>query len=189
MLYLVSRSPRRIALLKRYGYLFEIMDSRWHEENPEYGEKEIALYNAIRKLESVGNLPEKGVLLAADTIVWHEGKILGKPKDNGEAIQHLRILSGKTHSVVTGIALLHISSGKKVHFSEETLVTFKDLTEVEIKWLISSNEALDKAGSYAIQGKAGLFITRIEGCYMNVVGLPLPRIYPILRDWGICPQP
>lgn len=187
MIYLISRSPRRILLLKRYGYPFKVLDSDSSEKNPPYGEKDIPLHNAMKKLEGVRDIPKEGILLAADTIIWLEGKILGKPRDKKEASIHLKLLSGKTHSVVTGVSMLNISTGKKINFFEETLVTFQRLTEHEIDWLISSYEDLDKAGSYAIQGKAGLFVKKIEGCYMNVVGLPLPRIYPILKEWGVHP--
>lgn len=189
MLYLVSRSPRRASLLSQYGYAFEVLEEETEEEIPRWGEKEIALKNARRKLERVRRPPKEGVLLAADTIVWVEKRILGKPESEDEARLHLGLLSGRRHSVVTGVALMNLSKGVSEYLLEETLVTLRELNKEEIDWLLLSGEALDKAGSYAIQGKAGIFVTRIEGCYMNVVGLPLPRIYPILRDWGVSPGP
>ncbi len=188
MIYLVSRSPRRAKILRDFGYEFKVVETSYEEKSSVKGEKDVALLNAKRKLNLVKIIPKSGVLVAADTIVWVDGRILGKPQDVKEAVEHLSILSGRSHYVVTGVAMFKVDTGEREYLLEETLVTFFPLDREEIEWLALNGEAIDKAGSYAIQGRAGIFVRRIEGCYMNVVGLPLPSMYPILRRWGELPN-
>ncbi len=188
MIYLVSRSPRRAKILRDFGYEFKVVETSYEEKSSVKGEKDVALLNAKRKLNLVKIIPKSGVLVAADTIVWVDGRILGKPQDVKEAVEHLSILSGRSHYVVTGVAMFKVDTDEREYLLEETLVTFFPLDREEIEWLALNGEAIDKAGSYAIQGRAGIFVRRIEGCYMNVVGLPLPSMYPILRRWGELPN-
>ena len=123
-------------------------------------------------------------MLAADTIVTLEGRILGKPRSSDDARHMLEQLSGRTHSVFTGVALVRLPDGERRSFVESTLVHFTQLSEDEINHYLATGEAFDKAGSYAIQGRAGRYIPRIEGCYFNVVGLPLSRVTQALHELG-----
>ena len=118
-------------------------------------------------------------VLGADTVVVVDSRMLGKPRDTAEALQMLRLLSGRTHDVITGVCLFREGNCQTV--SETTKVTFSELSDSEIESYVSTNEPLDKAGGYGIQGSACKFIERIEGCYFNVVGLPISRVYRLLR--------
>ena len=122
------------------------------------------------------------LVLAADTTVVVDGEILGKPRDDGDARRMLRLLAGREHSVLTGIAL-HGSSGKAAEV-DETLVRFAPLSEAEIDWYVATGEPRDKAGAYAIQGLGSLFVEGVEGSYSNVVGLPVPRMYRLFARLG-----
>lgn len=124
------------------------------------------------------------ILVAADTVVVVEGQILGKPRSTEDARRMLELFSGRTHSVVTGVSLIRLPEIQRRQFVETTLVTFLPLSPDEISRYLSTDEPHDKAGAYAIQGHAGRYIPRIEGCYFNVVGLPLARLVEMLRDLG-----
>ncbi|MGC1379297.1 MAG: Maf family protein, partial [Anaerolineales bacterium] len=119
-----------------------------------------------------------------DTVVELDGEIFGKPRDSAQAGEMLSALSGRTHKVVSGIFLLRLPDGSTRAAVESTSVTFAPLDRVEIETYIATGEPLDKAGAYAIQGRAGRYITRVEGCYFNVVGLPLARLHALLRELG-----
>lgn len=181
-LVLASRSPRRRALLERLGLAFDVRpspdDERWPEgEAPGTAVERLAL----EKAEAVAHAAPEALTLGADTVVVLEGTVLGKPADPEEARRMLRRLSGATHTVYTGLALVHPASGRRVTAHETTAVTFAPLTEDEIARYVATGAPLDKAGAYGIQDDAGaLFVTRIEGDYYNVVGLPLHRLYRLL---------
>ncbi len=189
-LYLVSRSPRRRMLMTRLGYTFEVVPPRWEEPRVEEVLPEYVLSTAWRKLESV--LPHvrdaTGVFLAADTVVWQEGKILGKPRDLEEARHWLRLLSGVSHWVFTGLAVYDRASGKRYQVLVKTKVRFKKLTPQEMDWILHMDDPLDKAGGYAFQGVAGLFVESIEGNFYNIIGLPIPHVVELLRRVGIQPD-
>ena len=119
-------------------------------------------------------------VLGADTVVVADGRILGKPADGDEAKSMLRLLSGRTHDVLTGVCLLDSSECRT--FVERTVVRFRELSEREVQTYVDSGEPLDKAGAYGIQGRASKFVERIEGCYFNVVGLPIARLYKLLES-------
>jgi septum formation protein len=179
MLYLASQSPRRQEILARAGISFEIRVAGIDEtllegESPEGHVCRLAQ----AKADSVQALPED-VVLGADTVVVVGGAILGKPADAADAECMLRLLSGRWHEVVTGICLCR--GARRIVAAETTRVHFKSLTENEILRYVSSGEPMDKAGAYAIQGLASKFIDRIEGCYFNVVGLPMARVYDSLN--------
>ena len=163
MLVLASASPRRAEILRRAGLEFKILPAG-AEINPDPG-----LPPETYAVEIAAFCGEDDVILAADTVVYLDG-IIGKPRDENEAFAILRRLSGKTHCVVTGFAVLR--GNKSVSDFERTRVTFRDLSDAEILDYIKSGEPMDKAGAYGIQGLAGAFVKNVDGDLNNVVGLP-----------------
>jgi septum formation protein len=131
------------------------------------------------------------IVIAADTVVVLDGQILGKPRSTDEARHMLELFSGRTHSVVTGVTLLRLPEMERRQFIDTTLVHFTRLSRDEVSRYLATEEPYDKAGAYAIQGRAGRYIPRIEGCYFNVVGLPLARVVSALRElgWSEDPEP
>ncbi|PEP62854.1 MULTISPECIES: Maf family protein [Bacillus] len=181
-LILASGSPRRKELLELAGVPFEIVVSEIEETIGAYSSPaDIVMSLALQKASAVVENHEDSVVLGADTIVTYESRILGKPKDEAEAKEILQLLSGKTHEVYTGVAL--ISKEKTVTFYERTEVTFWELTEEEIDAYIATKEPLDKAGSYGIQGKGSIFVQHIQGDYYSVVGLPIARLVRELKQF------
>lgn len=188
-LILASASPRRAQILRNAGLDFEVVPVHADESCRE-GE---AATDYVRRLadekarivarqlagDAVG---DSTFVIAADTVVVIDSEILGKPSSPANAREMLRRLSGKTHEVYTGLAVLQANSSAIRTAVETTRVTFAILSEKEIEDYIATGEPFDKAGAYAIQGRGGKFISRIEGCYFNVTGLPLARLYAILRD-------
>jgi septum formation protein len=183
-LILASASPRRRELLTRAGLQFEVRASAI-DETPMMGEspEEFARRAARDKALYVAASAPKGVLvLGADTIVVADHEILGKPLDATDAARMLRMLAGITHRVITGVCLVRAPAQVEAIRDETTLVTFRRLDEVEIAEYIASREPFDKAGAYGIQGLASKFVTRVEGCYFNVVGLPVALVYELLKS-------
>ncbi len=181
-LVLASASPRRAALLRQVGISFEIVKPGI-EEKPDYTllPGEMAAKLAREKALKVAKSLESGIILAADTIVLYRGKVLGKPRDPEDARGMLNLLNGGVHEVLTGLILLDAASGKEKSGISVTSVWMKDLSDHEIDDYINSGEPLDKAGAYGIQGKAALFVEKIEGCYFNVVGLPLGLLFDLMK--------
>lgn len=183
-LILASESPRRRALLKNLGLDFEIIPSSV-EEKCEAKEPTLLVTSLARqKAQDVVNRVGKGIVLGADTVVALEGTILGKPESKESAIEMLTMLSGKEHQVITGIALIDAATQKTLVDHELTKVYFRELTFKEIQSYVLTGEGLDKAGAYAIQGLGSVLIRGIEGCYFNVVGLPLAKLYLLLQEFG-----
>jgi septum formation protein len=188
MLILASSSPRRRELLTQAGLLFTVASADLNEELlPDEVAAAYVQRLAEEKAQAVWNLHKSTddsgdalIVLGADTCVVSEGNILGKPTDAADARRMLELLSGRTHAVLTGIAA--ITRGKIVRSLEITQVTFNVLKDAEIARYIASGEPLDKAGAYAIQGYAARWIPRIEGCYFNVVGLPIARTINLLAE-------
>ncbi|MCR4428301.1 MAG: Maf family protein [Caldiserica bacterium] len=185
-LFLASSSPRRRSLIKLLGWDFSIIPSRVKEEIlpgelPEVACQRLALDKAIKGASQV----KSGIVLGCDTIVVLDSEFLGKPKDPDEAFSMLKKLSGKKHRVLTGLALLDTETSQILTDFEETLVYFRELEDREIENYVKSGEPLGKAGAYAIQGKAAVFVERIEGCFYNVVGLPLYRLHMLLKKIGM----
>lgn len=183
-LVLASASLRRIEMLNKSGYRFEIVPA----EIEEIINEELAIEYAIeelayRKANSVFLSHQDKVVLAADTVVVYDDIILGKPRDNDDAKAMLKLLSGKTHRVITGVCVISKNKIDKVH--EVTLVTFHSLSDDQVEEYLIHDEAYDKAGSYAIQGFASKFVKTIEGDYHNVVGLPLSKVTLLLENHGI----
>ncbi len=185
-LILASASPRRAEILRSAGFAFSTTSSNI-DETPRRGEPAIALVKrlAMEKARAAAqNIREEAVIIAADTEVVMDGRIYGKPTTEAEAQEMLASLSGKAHDVVTGLALMRMPRAELGVEHEETRVTFAQMSEQEIAAYIATREPFDKAGAYAIQGRGGVFVTRIEGCYFNVMGLPLARLYRMLREMG-----
>jgi septum formation protein len=183
---LASTSPRRLELLRGLGLKVKVVGSRVKEskfsiKNPE----KLAKTLALTKAQEVARRTKDGLVIGADTIVVLKGKILGKPKDSKGAKSMLRELSGKTHEVLTGLAVIDASSGKTIVDFVGTKVKFRKLTDEEITNYVTTDRPFDKAGAYAIQEKAGLFVEKIDGCYFNVVGLPLARLAEILKEFNV----
>jgi septum formation protein len=183
---LASSSPRRAEILRNAGISFSVLTSAI-DETPVPGELPsdmvLRLANAKAELVAVRAIGP-AIIIAADTTVTLDGKILGKPRSSDDARRMLEQLSGRTHSVLTGVSLIRLPDAAHVEFVESTLVHFHPLTSEEISAYLSTGEPFDKAGAYAIQGRAARYIPRIEGCYFNVVGLPLARVTAALQDLG-----
>ena len=190
---LASGSPRRQELLKQIGVPFEVVKSAAEElkklPKGKDGPANLVIENAKRKAEDVIRRYPDRKILAADTIVYHEGKVYGKPKNEEDAREMLRELSGRTHHVLTGVVLLWDDETKpnvlqRIAGAEDTLVTFSRLSEQEIADYVATGEPMDKAGAYAIQGRAAAFIPQINGSFSNVVGLPLHDVVSMLKQAG-----
>lgn len=186
-LILASASPRRAALLSQIGLTFDIHPSDAVE--PPYrvyaNETASAVTQklALLKGSSITRHYDNGLIVGADTLVSLDGKLLGKPTDDADALAMLTSLSGTCHEVVTGVALIDVLTGRKHVWSETTQVYFRELHSTEITAYIASGEASDKAGAYGIQGRGAAFVKRIEGCYFNVVGLPLASLVEHLSNF------
>jgi len=179
-LILASASPRRAQLLAQIGLKFLIVKSGF-DETEICTEKDVEEM-ALAKARTVSAHFPREFVLGADTAVFNGGKALGKPRDEKEAAEMLRALSGQVHSVITGLAL--IKGQREIAGREKTFVRMRPITEEEISAYVSSGEPLDKAGAYGIQGKGAIFVEKIEGCYFNVVGLPLARLTSMLKSEG-----
>ena len=175
---LASASPRRKEILENLGLDFEVITSNADEQSDLRDPEELTMELARRKGQAVadalrnkGALTDETVIISADTVVFCDGQILGKPHGKDDAEKMIIMLSGKTHTVTSGVALIY--RGKAVSAAATTEVTFDTLSEDFIEAYISSDEPYDKAGGYAIQGKAAHVISKINGCYFSVVGLPV----------------
>lgn len=185
-LILASGSPRRSQLLRNLGLKFEIITPLFDEKTEPVGSpRDYAERLACLKGRQVAEQVETGIILAADTIVVKEGRILGKPLRPDEARNMLQFLSGSSHQVITGLSLINALTGEEITDSETTTVFFRELDKEEIEYYINTEEPFDKAGGYGIQGLGALFIRGIEGCFYNVVGLPLARLNLMLKAMGI----
>ena len=184
--YLASASPRRKALLEQVGLKPRVLPSRVAEsrkrgEKPEAMVLRLATAKAAEVAVRLATQGERrGWVLAADTTVAVGAKVLEKPLDPAQAVRMLGALSGRAHTVHTGVSLMNLDSGEAHRFVEATRVFFRQLSAPEIAAYVATGEPLDKAGAYGIQGAAAAFVRRIEGDYYNVVGLPLARVAAIL---------
>ncbi len=183
-LVLASASPRRAALLASAGLPFEI-DPVEIDERPLAGEAPDACVRrlAAEKAALVAGRHPGNAVLGADTVVVVDGLMLGKPEDDGDAARMLARLAGTLHEVITGVAL-HLD-GRRTSTVERTIVEFHSMSAEEIAWYVASGEPRDKAGAYAVQGLASRFVARIDGSYSNVVGLPVARVYQLLKSAGV----
>lgn len=182
---LASNSPRRRELLRQVGIEFTaapavVDERRMTDEQPEA----YALRVASEKARAAAEKSGSGIVIAADTIVVLDDLVLGKPSDVRDAERMLGVLSGRAHRVVTGLVVLDAETGRTASRTAETMVWFRKLTDGDIRSYAASGEPLDKAGAYGIQGLGALLVEKIEGCYFNVVGLPLSALSELLADFG-----
>lgn len=185
---LASASIRREELLKRIITNFEIIISDFDEATIKYSGKveeyveTLALCKAMDVLQKI-KLPS--IIIGCDTVVFNEGKVLSKPKDKDDAFNMLKQLSNSTHFVYSGVAIVNSDNRDKKVFNVVTKVKFSKLTNKQINSYIQTNEPMDKAGAYGIQGLGSVFVEEIEGCFYNVVGLPINRLYKELLLTGV----
>ncbi len=183
---LASASPRRRDLLRQIGINFTTISADVDERiQPGEPPEAYAVRVALDKARVAARRAGAGIVIAADTIVVFDDEILGKPADVQDAERMLTTLSGRIHRVITGLAITDAATGKSLTGTSVTKVWFRELSADEIAAYIASGEPLDKAGAYGIQEKGALFVSRIDGCYFNVVGLPLSLLGELLREFGI----
>ena len=184
-LILASKSPRRAEILRAAGWAFEAVAANIGESRQE-DEDAVSYVRRLAqtKAETVAHQFPHDLVLGADTIVLINEEILGQPGDAASAERMLKLLSGKWHQVLTGVALIRLNDERRIVEHEVTRVRFAELSDEEISWYVGTGEPLDKAGAYAIQGRAAPFIEEIQGDYFNIVGLPLRRVYRLLQQLG-----
>ncbi len=185
-LILASASARRAEILHAAGLHFTVLSSAV-DETPIAGEspQDLVQRLADAKAELVAaRASDPAIVIAADTEVVLDGQVLGKPRTSEDARQMLKKLSGRTHTVITGVTLVRLPDAEQRKFVECTQVQFAPIPDEEITRYLATGEPFDKAGSYAIQGRAGRYVPRIDGCYFNIVGLPLARLCAALTELG-----
>jgi septum formation protein len=181
---LASSSPRRAQLLKLIGLEFEIIDSKFNERDEVYTIPEVhVLELAEKKARKVAENINDAIIVGADTIVVLNNHMLGKPRTANEAREMLRTLSGKTHTVYTGLAIVDKPSEEMVSDYQRTRVTFRELNDREIEQYVKTKNPMDKAGAYGIQDQSAVFVSKIEGCFYNVMGFPLAKFYQTLQTF------
>lgn len=186
-LVLASGSPRRRQFLTDLGFDFQVVPS--NADETQLAGEPAAIYAqrlARSKAAAVAKQVPGSVVLAADTIVVRDGEVLGKPENEADFRRMMQLLSGRTHDVITAVAI-HRPDGHHAEIAVDTRVTFRTLSEGEIRWYWHTGEPKDKAGGYAIQGKGGAFITTISGSHSNVIGLPLVETLTLLESAGVRP--
>lgn len=186
-LYLASKSPRRQEILTGLKIPFKLIDSPYEEKFSDVAdlepEEQAAKLAGMKAFHAAGSL-RSGLVIGADTIVVQGNSILGKPKDRRDAENMLNSLSGRRHRVVTGVALVDAEGFRTYSHAEVTYVYFRELSPKDIKTYLDTDEPYDKAGAYGIQGHAGLFVEKIEGCYFNVVGFPVVAFEKMMQMAG-----
>ena len=184
-LILASKSPRRQQLMRQIGLSFTVRvtdaDEKMDLTRPP--QEEVARVSAVKAAAAAAESDPEDVVGAADTIVVVDGQILGKPGSAEDAVRMLHILAGRTHRVMTGLTVRQ--GDRIVTHTEITEITFRPLSDAEIRAYVATGDPLDKAGSYGVQGKAGAFVEKICGDYFNVMGLPICALTGILRQFGI----
>lgn len=181
---LASASPRRQELLRQLGLAFEVVPSQYDEQqHPPLPPEKLVEHLAFSKASEVAARYPDALVIGADTVVVLEGAVLGKPRDEEEAVAMLKRLSGREHHVMTGVAV--VAGGRSLVAHEVTAVRFLPLDEGQIRRYVATGEPMDKAGAYAIQGRAAAMIGSISGDYFNVVGLPLSRTVQMLSQFGV----
>jgi len=186
-IYLASKSKARKKLLESLGLKFKVLPSAVKERRSVKGISyaQLVKLNALKKAEDAAARVKDGVIIAADTIMVQHQKIFGKPKDLKDALATLKAMSEKTQTVYTGVAVIEKKSGKVIVDYEKSRVYMDKLSDQEIRAYFKKVSPLDKAGSFDVQGKGAFFVRRIEGCFYNVVGLPLRKLYRMLKQFGI----
>ncbi len=185
---LASKSPRRVEILEKIVKEFEVVQSNFDENTIDFKgdiEKYVKDLSINKAIEVSKRLNEPSIVIAADTVVFQNGKVLEKPKNEEDAFSMLSSLSGNTHKVYSGICLINTYDDTVVTDCDCTEVKFSELNPRQIRNYINSGEPMDKAGAYGIQGLGGAFVERIEGCYYNVMGLPLNKLYKALENYDM----
>lgn len=183
---LASASPRRKELLEKIGLKFKVVESKYKEYlDPKLEPHTLVKKLSLEKAKSVFENHKDSIIIAADTIVACNGKILGKPKDKKDAKRMLEFLSNTTHLIITGLTIIDANPSKIITKSIETKIYMRKMSAKEIDFYIKTKEPLDKAGAYAIQGIGSIFIKKITGDYLNAVGLPIYTLMEELRKLGI----
>ena len=184
-LILASQSPRRKQLLKLLDVKFAVAKNTFTETKHKNGSpQEHVVENALGKARSVAARYANALIIGADTVVVYKRKVLGKPKDNKEAVSFLHMLQGNTHFVYTGLALIDTRKNKALTGYVKTLVTMRTLTKQELKAYLALINPLDKAGAYAIQGPGSIVVEKIDGCFYNVVGFPVAKLEEMMISFG-----
>jgi len=188
-LILASGSPRRAEILCKAGFALETLETRVDEarlpgEAPEAYVQRLAIAKAGAAVDDLLDTAEATFVIGADTTVIVGSEMLEKPADAKDAQRMLRLLSGKWHEVLTGVSVIGLPEGQRANFVDKTRVQLVELSEQEIQEYVATGEPFGKAGGYGIQGIAGRFVARIEGCYFSVMGLPLSRVWIALRSLG-----
>ncbi|HUJ29756.1 MAG TPA: Maf family protein [Candidatus Acidoferrum sp.] len=188
-LILASNSPRRAEILRHAGFDFDVHaphvnEARRPRESPRNYVRRLAMTKAHVAAEHAKRRGHAAIVIGADTVVLAQGRILGKPADVKEARRMLRLLSGKTHQVLTGVSMVSVPDGREHHHVETTGVRFLKISKADVDDYIATGEPFDKAGAYGIQGIGGRFVASIDGCYFNVMGLPLSRVWSMLESFG-----
>lgn len=184
-LVLASTSPRRTDLLRQLGLRFEVVDPGQAENSSSTDAETRVRENSLSKGRAVAEGLGDGIVIAADTVVLLDGKILEKPRDAYDAANMLKTLSGRVHTVVSAVTVIDAPSKKEDTRVVRTRVKIRNLTEDQVEAYVASGEPLDKAGAYAAQGLGSVLIEWVDGCFYNVVGLPLSLLYDMLRAVGI----
>ncbi len=183
---LASVSPRRKELLEKAGIKFRVVDSHYQERlDLRLTPRQLVQKLSLEKAKAVYQKFKQAIIIAADTLVVCDGKILGKPKDKKDAKKMLEFLSGKTHLILTGFTIIDGESNKTITKYEETKVYMRKISDQEISSYLETKEPYDKAGAYAIQEKGSIFIEKVEGDYLNAVGLPIFALTQELKKLGI----
>lgn len=185
---LASKSPRRVEILEKIVKEFEVVQSNFDENTIDFKgdiEKYVKDLSRNKAIEVSKRLNEPSIVIAADTVVFQSGKVLEKPKNEEDAFSMLSSLSGNTHKVYSGICLINTYDDTVVTDCDCTEVRFSELNPRQIRNYINSGEPMDKAGAYGIQGLGGAFVEGINGCYYNVMGLPLNKLYKALENYDI----
>ncbi|MDF2839707.1 MAG: yhdE [Clostridia bacterium] len=186
---LASSSPRRSEILSQLNLEFEVVPSLFEEGHVDMEPHALAEHFAYMKAMDVfqrhkSKETEETYIIGSDTIVYCQ-RVMGKPQSDEDAYQMLKTLSNKDHLVISGLCVIQVRTGKAVTMHESTRVWIRELEDREIENYIASREPMDKAGSYAIQGIGSLFIEKIQGCYFNVVGLPVHKLFKIMKEFGV----
>ena len=185
---LASKSPRRVEILEKIVKEFEVVQSNFDENTIDFKgdiEKYVKDLSRNKAIEVSKRLNEPSIVIAADTVVFQDGKVLEKPNNEEDAFSMLSSLSGNTHKVYSGICLINTYDDTVVTDCDCTEVRFSELNPRQIRNYINSGEPMDKAGAYGIQGLGGAFVEGIKGCYYNVMGLPLNKLYKALENYDI----
>lgn len=183
---LASASPRRREILKLTGLIFSVCASSYEEDlDLPLRPLELAKHLSCKKAEAVADKHRNAIVIAADTFIVFKDRLLGKPRNEKDAVRMLMMLNGKAHTVITGFTIIDTGNNKTLSGSVSTIVYFKKLSREEISAYVRSKEPLDKAGAYAVQGLGAVFIEKIKGDFFNVMGLPLCALSESLKKFGV----